>query len=140
MGTAAELTGQRFGQLRVIEKTNTKNKFGVRLWRCICDCGNEIFTTTSDLSGTRISCGCAIGGKAVQIGDKFGELTVKAFTGQRTKRYEKIWLCRCACKGSREMTTNELRRGFDLHCGCQSEQELSVFINNQPKSDNDARG
>lgn len=53
----ADLTGQRFGKLLVIEKV----KFGYAnyKWRCVCDCGNEHFVKTYHLlHGDVKSCGC----------------------------------------------------------------------------------
>lgn len=51
------LTGQRFGNLTVIQAVGYVRKRVI--WECICDCGK---TTTAKgstlLNGTRISCGC----------------------------------------------------------------------------------
>lgn len=53
-----DLTGQRFGRLKVIERgENGKN--GQTRWRCICDCGKETLTAGNKLrSGLAKSCGC----------------------------------------------------------------------------------
>lgn len=54
-----DLTNKRFTRLFVLELSNKKWKNGARLWRCVCDCGNEVYTTTSALnSGHTKSCGC----------------------------------------------------------------------------------
>lgn len=54
-----DLTGMQFTRLTVIEKTNQKLKNGSVLWRCRCECGNEILVTTSHLNGRYVqSCGC----------------------------------------------------------------------------------
>ena len=52
-----ELTGQRFGKLTVLAPAeNIGNRTA---WRCRCDCGQEIISTTLDLRrGRRTSCGC----------------------------------------------------------------------------------
>ena len=53
-----DLVGQRFGKLIVIEEYND-NKKDRRLWKCLCDCGNEHICSTTDLtSGHTMSCGC----------------------------------------------------------------------------------
>ena len=55
----AELVGQKFGMLTVIEYAGVRK--GHRLWRCRCDCGNETFVTTGSLRyGTIQSCGCLL--------------------------------------------------------------------------------
>jgi hypothetical protein len=51
-------TGQRFGRLIALERngTNTLNKV---LWRCRCDCGNELNVVACSLvTGNTVSCGC----------------------------------------------------------------------------------
>lgn len=54
--------GQRFGRLTVIERAPsriTAKGNAIGRWRCKCDCGNEITTTTGNLrSGDTKSCGC----------------------------------------------------------------------------------
>jgi len=50
--------GLRYGRLIVLEAAG-RNKSGQYLWKCVCDCGNEIVTTSSSLSiGWTKSCGC----------------------------------------------------------------------------------
>ena len=58
---AIELTGKTFGRLRVLERIPSVRKGGrLRVhWRCVCECGTVIVTTSQNLraSHTR-SCGC----------------------------------------------------------------------------------
>lgn len=52
-----DLTNKRFNKLLVIEKVDNQNY--KTMWKCICDCGNETFVTTSNLTCNRVkSCGC----------------------------------------------------------------------------------
>lgn len=54
------LAGQRFHRLTVIEDSGKRTKTHERLWRCVCDCGNEVLLRTSTLKiGNTKSCGCA---------------------------------------------------------------------------------
>lgn len=54
------LIGKVFGRLTVIEKAAT-NKYGHIRWRCMCSCGNETVTTSSNLlHGLTKSCGCLL--------------------------------------------------------------------------------
>lgn len=58
---AADLAGQTFGRITVIERAGS-NKRGSAVWRCSCSCGNSLASTpsTSDLrTGNTTSCGCA---------------------------------------------------------------------------------
>ncbi len=56
MGTAIDLTGQRFGRLVATEAVPTERG---RHWRCVCDCGSLHVVKTNQLtSGKTKSCGC----------------------------------------------------------------------------------
>lgn len=58
MGKYKDLTGEKFNRLTVIEKAG-KDKHGKILWKCKCDCGNEVITHgRSLLNGHCKSCGC----------------------------------------------------------------------------------
>lgn len=58
MGIIVDLTGQKFGRLKVIRKFG-KNKHRKTVWLCKCDCGNETKVVASPLiRGTTRSCGC----------------------------------------------------------------------------------
>lgn len=53
----ADITGQRFGRLTVIEFEREEN--GHYFWRCVCDCGNIISMRKCQmLKGKYVSCGC----------------------------------------------------------------------------------
>lgn len=58
---SSDLVGQRFGKLTAIEKMPESNKFKRTMYRCKCDCGNEIITSSGGLlSGNTKSCGCMV--------------------------------------------------------------------------------
>lgn len=53
-----DITGQRFGRLVAICKTD-KRRTGSIVWECKCDCGNTVFVSSYDLRAGRVqSCGC----------------------------------------------------------------------------------
>ena len=53
-------TGQRFGKLTVLKEAGRNNLKKV-LWRCRCDCGNELSVVSGSLvTGNTTSCGCVI--------------------------------------------------------------------------------
>ena len=58
MARTIDLTGQRFGNLTVLERMpETQDRYC--LWRCRCDCGGEILVNTKRLKrGTVTNCGC----------------------------------------------------------------------------------
>jgi len=58
MNPIINLTGQRFGRLRVVELWGTPPHSGAK-WRCVCDCGNETISFGTNLrKGRAKSCGC----------------------------------------------------------------------------------
>lgn len=52
-----DLTGERFGFIRVVSRAPSRN--GVTYWNCICDCGRETTVARPSLiQGRTRSCGC----------------------------------------------------------------------------------
>ena len=52
MGKYQDLTGQRFGKLKVVERTEdhiSPSGYKYVMWRCQCDCGNFVNVRTADL-------------------------------------------------------------------------------------------
>lgn len=59
MGKRLEIRGKRFGKLVAITPAGI-NRSRLVLWKCVCDCGQEIIVTGANLaSGNSKSCGCA---------------------------------------------------------------------------------
>lgn len=53
-----DILGKRFERLEVVEEYG-KDKWGQIVWRCICDCGKEVFSGGSNLRRGKVkSCGC----------------------------------------------------------------------------------
>lgn len=70
---AIDITGQRFGKLVAVERVG-KAETGGYLWRCKCDCGNEVIRLTKVLrSGSCKSCGCLVGEKLAEQHYKHGK-------------------------------------------------------------------
>lgn len=53
-----ELLGNKFGMLEVIEKLEYSDKYRSTLWKCKCECGNEVILSSSGLTLKTRSCGC----------------------------------------------------------------------------------
>ncbi len=49
--------GFKTGMLKVLEKTDKRNKQNKVLYKCQCECGNIVYYNSSDLK-QNISCGC----------------------------------------------------------------------------------
>lgn len=58
MPKLVEMVGKKYNRLTVSQKYSTDNR-GEVLWKCICDCGNEIVALGGNIrSGGTKSCGC----------------------------------------------------------------------------------
>ena len=54
-----DLRNQMFGKLKAIEPTEKKDSKGSVVWKCICDCGTELYISQDSLiQGVYKSCGC----------------------------------------------------------------------------------
>lgn len=129
-----DLTGQRFGNLTVLERTDQKRD-RYWIWRCRCDCGGEILVNTKRLRrGTITNCGCipkttARRGSIAEdlTGRQFGKLTV--LSRAENKRGRVAWLCRCTCGRSCTVTAHDLKLGHVKSCGCQQYRNKDNIVN-----------
>lgn len=118
-----DLTGRRFGQLVVLEKTQRRENCYV-VWLCRCDCGNMIPVSTKKLTrGSVKDCGCvpresARRGACAEdlTGRAFGHLTAVCRSENRGGRT--CWLCRCDCGGEKIVSARDLKSGKVRSCGC----------------------
>ena len=77
-----DLTGQRFGLLVAISKTEKQNNNGSWMWKCQCDCGNiKLIPSSSLRSGRTISCGCHSSSK--------GEILIQQILTENNIRFVK---------------------------------------------------
>ena len=127
-GKYIDLTGQRFGKLVVLHKSEEKSASHGCVWLCKCDCGKEVLASTSALnSGKKKSCGCLALEHAVLlgkshlidiIGKKFGKLTVLERIGN-TLTYK----CKCDCGNETIVIGEQLRSGKTKSCGCLKNED-----------------
>ena len=121
MGNYIDLTGQKFGKLTVIEKSDKKTVSGRAHWLCLCECGNKVIVNSNHLrSGSIKSCGCLHKHPNNFIdltGQKFGKLTVI----ERDMQYRDkgvYWKCICECGNEKTILGKTLRSGATKSCGC----------------------
>ncbi|MBQ0037231.1 MAG: hypothetical protein KBS74_01015 [Clostridiales bacterium] len=117
-----DLTGERFGNLTVLEKAE-----GLRdryyTWHCCCDCGNEIVVNTKNLTAHRTThCGCrsselrnAHQKPKDRAGMKYGALTALRMIG---KSDEGAFLWKCECGKHIIVPAKQLQRNKAKDCGC----------------------
>lgn len=54
-----DLSGQRFGRLLVLHRSDKTANDGGIIWNCQCDCGNLVIVKSGNLrNGHTLSCGC----------------------------------------------------------------------------------
>lgn len=121
--------GVEDSQLTVLEYA------GDQKWLCSCSCGNQKVIKGQHIrNGNTKSCGCLATkkiqernrnqGHIIQIGERFGKLTVIADLGLRKqKSRDKQWrwsLCQCDCGSAPiEVANNSLISGHKISCGCE---------------------
>lgn len=131
MSKVHELTGQQFGELKVLYRNGSKN--GRALWRCLCSCGKEIDITGNKLlTGHNKSCGCVSNKLRKEnledlTGQKFSFLTVISRDEMDHKNGRRYWICQCDCGNKTVVCTNHLKSGAIKSCGCiKSKGEMIV--------------
>ena len=113
-----DLTGMRFGKLVCIEPTERRGYHGGTIWLCKCDCGNECYAVSVQLtSGYKKSCGCLSYPPLKDfVGKKFGQLTVVAY--EKKEKGHHFWRCSCSCGNETVVSQSQLQIGKTQSCGC----------------------
>lgn len=86
-----DMTGQKIGRLRVIEIAEHNGHGKTLTWKCLCDCGKEVYVTGTLLrrkDGTR-SCGCLQKDTISEIGKRIASHKTKH--GACNTRLYSIW-------------------------------------------------
>jgi hypothetical protein len=79
MSKLIDRTGQRFGRITVLELAG-KDKSGLIMWECRCDCGALTIVRASDLvSGNTSSCGCLSREISQTVSLKHGKSNTRLF-------------------------------------------------------------
>lgn len=119
------LIGQKFGKLTVVSLNEDKSKNGILVWNCLCDCGNEFTARGGNLkSGKATHCGCSRAKHSSNFidltGQRYGRLTVKRLVGKSNGK--PLWECVCDCGNEKNVTSNDLRTGHTMSCGCMLDE------------------
>jgi len=69
---AKDITGQRFGRLTALHRTG-ESRNGKIIWRCRCDCGQEIESSLGKLGTDTKSCGCLHREQVAQLNYRRGD-------------------------------------------------------------------
>jgi len=140
MGRYKDITGQVFGQLTALYRTDKKGADQSYLWHCKCSCGKECDVNGSNLrNGHTTSCGCKKkitnkenAQKTVKdlTNQKFGLLTALEPVEQRNHGCV-VWKCQCDCGNIKYVRSSCLVDGMVKSCGCLvswGEQVISSLL------------
>ena len=115
MGKINNLTGKRFGRLKVI-KYYGSNKNGRALWLCQCDCGNtKVVLGNSLLSKLTFSCGCYNKEYSKELHSKHNMSSSKLYKvwgGMKTRCYNKNFIYYCNYGGRGIKVCDEWKNDF----------------------------
>jgi hypothetical protein len=132
-----DLTNTRFHNLVVVKEVE-KDRFGHRMWSCLCDCGNIFTQPTSSLTcGRTHSCGCKFrtrisGVKKDLSGIVFGRLRVLRRAKNDTIYHQTKYECICECGRNCTISYSNLTSGASSKCGnCRHSKNGNVFSKKQ---------
>lgn len=129
-GCVDSLIGKIYGKLIVTQLYQDNKKRHLRVWECLCECGNTYFAREESLAkGNRTHCGC------IKRKSKYEDLTNKKFHNLtvicKTNDYispnghsEIRWLCKCDCGNDKDVIVDsyDLKSGNVKSCGCYKKQ------------------
>ncbi len=111
-----DLTGQKFGLLLVVKKSEKKDRH--IWWDCYCDCGNPkpISVRGDRLRGGITTSCCTL--KESLVNQKFGRLTVLHRDFSRVDKNRGYWICQCDCGKIVSVRGSHLKDNSIKSCGC----------------------
>ena len=123
--------GTRIGNITVTDETD-KRKNGYMVWRCVCDCGNEVLLDTRTLQRETVrDCGCITRVKPGQkdmTGERFGRLVCLYPEETRGTTSSTLWHCRCDCGNECSVPRHQLVHGYTKSCGCLGHPPLKDYV------------
>lgn len=107
MSRYKNISGQKFGRLIAIERIG-QDEQGILLWKCKCECGNEVIVRVSNLiNGHTKSCGCLQKEKAAEVNTIHG--------GTKRENKSRLFVVWCNMKSR---CFNEKATGYG-YCGAR---------------------
>ena len=123
------MTGQRFGRLVVIQKSEEKTASRGCVCLCKCDCGKQVLASTSALnSSTKKSCSCLrteVNHSRLtdSTGQRFGRLVAIEYI-KTDDNSNALWRCKCDCGNEKIAPSITLVRGDCNSCGCLKDEQI----------------
>lgn len=115
------IAGIRFGYLTALEPTEKRDASRSIIWKCRCDCGEEVFVSVNKLTtGNNTSCGKHNYGirPTFKPGDRFGRIKILDIDKEKSfKEKQRYYICQCDCGTVKSISVKSLDRGI-TSCGC----------------------
>ena len=129
--------GNIYGRLTVIEEAG-RSKAGAVLWKCVCDCGNEVIVSGNSLRFGTKSCGCFQREQASMIGENNpawkGGVSKQSycylFNETLKEAHRRYFGYKCFIDNEPEENGRKLSDhhvGYDKRCGCDATQ-FCIFV------------
>lgn len=104
MRARIDITGKRFGRLKVIEEDG-RDKRGEIRWKCVCDCGEEKTLNSSTLrTGNSKSCGC--------YRKELGKRKNLSHGGAKVGKHDRLY---CVWNDMKQRTTNPKNTSYKYY-------------------------
>ncbi len=137
---AHNIAGQTFGELTVLEPSDTFHRNGGVWWKCRCSCGNVCeLPATVLVKGRRTHCASKVHEKNYYYtnieGQRFGRLVACYRTDKRDTAGSVIWHCQCDCGKAVEVSYNCLMYSNQRSCGCQKKEHDQLLGKLQTRVD-----
>lgn len=109
----------KYGHLTFICEVEERSKRNRKQWKVLCDCGNEAIKEEYLVkTGATKSCGCLKQKTVINIGDRFGKLTVMERAKNNTNQNKPKWICKCDCGNTITVSGGSLKKKNTRSCGC----------------------
>lgn len=95
MNKFKDMTGEKFGRLTVIERVPNLPNSRVTRWKCLCECGNIIYTNRNNLIHNKVkSCGCLAKELAKERFKKYNKYIKKDnyYVGYTSNTHKKFYI------------------------------------------------
>lgn len=116
-GKFIDLVGKHFGNLTVVELLSNRTEDKRRIWRSVCDCGNEIIISSDGLR-KRSRLGCSECYPSIRFKDETGKVYNKWTVLVRLPNQgtSATFLCECECGNTARVSAANLRSGASSQC------------------------
>lgn len=120
-----DLSGQVFNGNTVLRRVEKPARASRRsaYWLVLCKCSEECTLSTVDV---KKGSGCGCGRTPNLIGESKNCLTVIGKSDEQGRNNSQIWICRCECGNTIEVSTQNFRSGNVQSCGCKVGNSVDI--------------